>query len=429
VAILDALVPTLEKVFDAHFRGKDALGNLAGKLNSLNADTEALTPPALSSFEASGDGSREANTAVTKFQNILHGVSVNLVKRFAILPDQAGAYIAWLNDLISDIDTAVAEEPWQLISDAPPATLLRLKTLLETIRLLAGEAHERQEPPVASWVARGKGARAGNALRLVSLSAKAAGDKRLAQRKAEIVRLAEEAGVVAQFYLRVNAKGILPWPPADVLALLPAPDITDAAVTLAEQAELVRSLVESSIHLTIMPSIEGVALPALAKSGYQTLLPDLEGAALWAEQLGLPQAPSAMAGMFGEVLSLASELGAIDQKRLGNETRPEEEIAARWSLDAAFERKYEELTRRLNAFDQALQSDASELIEHLRTGGVDFAAEALAAIGGTPSNIAEATGYLSLLLTSAEIESIPIDGQPSECVQANSYEQTNNAQE
>src|SRR3546814_17430160 len=70
-----SLVPTLEKVFDAHFRGKDALGNLADKLNSLNADTEALTPPAVSSLEASGAGHGEANTAVTKFQNLLHSAS------------------------------------------------------------------------------------------------------------------------------------------------------------------------------------------------------------------------------------------------------------------------------------------------------------------------------------------------------------------
>ncbi|WP_306120703.1 MULTISPECIES: hypothetical protein [unclassified Roseitalea] len=428
VAILDALVPIMEKVFDAHFRGKNALGNLADKLNSLNADTEALTPPALSSFDASGDGSREANTAVTKFQNILHGVSVNLVKRFALLPDQAGAYIAWLNELISDIDTAVAQEPWQLIGDAPPATLLRLKTLLETIRLLAGEAHERQEPPVASWAARGKGARAGNALRLVSLSAKAAGDKRLVQRKAEIERVADEAWVVAQFHLRVRAKGILPWPPADVLALLPASDIADAVVSLADQTDLVRSLVDSSIHLTIMPYIEDVAFPALAKSGYQTLLPDPECAALWAEQLGLSQAPSAMASMFGEVLSLASELGAMDQRRLGSETRPEEEIVVRRNLEATFAQKHEGLARQLDALDPTLQTDVSELIEYLRTGDVDFAAEAQAAIGGTSSTTAEAAGYVSLLLMSAEVENGPAEGRPPERDQAYSLERADNGQ-
>ena len=411
MAILEALVPTLEKIFDAHFRGKDALGSLADRLNSLNSDTEALTHPAVSSLEASGAGSGEASTAVTKLQNLLHSASVSLVKRFAILPDQTGAYIAWLSDLIADVDTAFDDEPWHLIADGPPPTLARLKTLLEALRVLAGEAHERKQAPAVTWAARGKGARVGNSVRLVSLSAKAAGEKRLAQRKAEFERLAEEAGIVVQFQLRVNAKSILPWPPADVLALLPVPDIADAVVTLAEQAELVRSLVDSSIHLTIMPHIEGLALPALAKSGYQTLLPDVEGAAFWVEQLGLPQAPSAMASIFGEVLSLAGELAAMDQKCLGNETRPEEEIVGRRSLEAAFTRKYEELTRRLNAFDQALQSDVSELIEHLRTGDIDFAAEAQAAIGGASSNIAEAAGYVSLLLMSAENDELSIDGQ------------------
>lgn len=429
VAILEALVPTSEKIFDAHFRGKNAPNGLFETLNSINSETEALTPPAISSLKASGTGSKETNTSVTKFQNLLHSASVNVIGRFAKLPDQAGAYIAWLSDLITDVDTTTVEEPWQLIGDGPPPMLTRLKTLLESLRVLAGEAHERKQAPAVTWAARGKDARVGNAVRLVSLSAKAAGETRLAQRKAEIERLAEEAGIVAQFHLRVNAKGILPWPPADVLALLSAPDIADAVVTLAEQAELVRSLVDPSIHLTIMPYIEDVAFPALARSGYQTLLPDVEGAAFWAEQLGLPQAPSAMGSMFGEVLSLASELGAMDQKRLGNETRPEEEIAARRSLEAAFERKYEELTRRLNAFDQALQSDVSELIEHLRTGDVDFAAEAQAAIGGTSSNIAEAAGYVSLILMSAEIGEMPSDGQTIKSVHTTESERTVDDQE
>lgn len=429
VAILEALVPTLEKIFDAHFRGKNALSGLFERLNSLNAETEALTPPAVSPLTASGTGSNETNNNVTRFQNLLHSASVNVIARFVKLPDQAGAYIAWLSDLITDVDTTTVEEPWQLIGDGPPLMLNRLKTLLETLRLLAGEAHEKKQAPAVTWSARGKGARVGNSVRLVSLSAKAAGETRLAQRKAEIERLAEEAGIVAQFHLRVNAKGILPWPPADVLALLLAPDIADAVVTLAEQAELVRSLVDPSIHLTIMPYIEGVAFPALAKSGYQNLLPDVEGAAFWAEQLGLPQAPSAMASMFGEVLSLASELGAMDQKRLGNETRPEEEIAARRSLEAAFERKYEELTRRLNAFDQALQSDVSELIEHLRTGDVDFAAEAQAAISGTSSNIAEAAGYVSLLLMSAEIGDMSINSRTIKRVYTSESEQIADGQE
>ncbi|MGQ2952289.1 MAG: hypothetical protein ACT6RN_24405 [Agrobacterium sp.] len=418
VAMLEALVPTLEKIFEAHFRGKKAPTGLFEALNSLNAETEALTPPAVSSLSASGSGSSETNTAVTKFQNLLHSATVNLVMRFAKLPDQAGAYISWLSDLVADVDIAVAEEPWQLIGGRPLSMLTRLKSLFEALRLLAGEAHERKEAPAITWAQRGKDARAGNDLRLVSLSAKAAGEVRIAQRKAEIERSAEEAGIIADFHLRANVTGILPWPPVDILAVLPASDIPDAVVALAEQAELVRSLVDWSIHLTIMPSIKGVAFPVLARSGYQTLLPNAQGAARWAEELGLPKAPSAMAVLFGEVTSLASELGAMDQKGLGTEMRPEEEIAARRTLDIDFAGKHDELTRRLHDFDVGLQTAVSEFIEHLRTGDVDFAAEAQAAIGGTSSNIAEAAGYVSLLLMSADIDSIPVEGQLSERIQA-----------
>lgn len=401
-AILQSLVPTLDKIFDAHFRGKDVLRNLAERLNSLNAETEALTPPAVSSLEASGTGTGETNKAVTKFQNLLHSASVNLIKRFAKLPDQAGAYISWLSSLITDVDTTIAEEPWQLIGDGPPPMLTRLKILLETLRLLAGEAHERQEPPAVTWTACGKGARVGNAVRLVSLSAKAAGEKRLTRRKAEIERAAEEAGIVVVFHFRINAGGILPWPPVDVLALLPAPDIADAVIVLAEQAELVRSLVDSSVHLTIMPFITDIAFPVLAKCGYQTLLPDVECATLWTEELGLPRAPSAVATLFGEVLSLASELGAMDKKCLGTEARPEEEIVARRSLEAAFALKNEELIRRLDFFDPSVQTAVTDLIEYLRVGNIDFAGEAQAAIDGTSSDIVEATYYLTLLLIEQE---------------------------
>lgn len=413
VAILEALVPTLEKVFDAHFRGKNVPADLFETLNSLNEVTEALTPPAVSSLWASGAGSGETNNAVTKFQNLLHSASVNLVKRFAKLPDQAGAYISWLSALIADVDTALSEEPWQLIGDRPLSMLIRLKSLLEALRLLAGEAYEKKEAPAITWAQRGKNARAGNALRFVSLSAKAGGEVRIAQRKAEIEHSAKDAGVVADFHLRANAKGILPWPPVDVLAVLPASDIPDAVVVLAEQAELVRSLVNWSIHLTIVPSIEGTAIPALARSGCQTLLPDVEGAADWAEVLGLPQASSAVVVLFGEVMSLAGELGAMDQKGLGIDGRPEEEIAIRQKLDIDFTRKRDELTKQLHDFDLDLQRDVLELIECLRTGDVDFAAESRAAIDGTSSDLVEAIGCLSMLLISAEIGGISVEGQLS----------------
>ena len=181
----------------------------------------------------------------------------------------------------------------------------------------------------------------------ITSKAKSAGKKRLVTRKAGFEQAADKAGINAEFHLRTTVEHISPWPPADVLALLPTTDIVDTVHALAENAELLQSLVGSSTCLTVMPLIDGIALPALARSGHQTLLPDVNGnAVVWAEFLGLPYASSETAGLFGEVLSLSSELGAMEQKSLGNELRPEQEVFARRNLSSTLTLKNEELTRR-----------------------------------------------------------------------------------
>ena len=235
-AILDALVPTLQRVFDAHLRGKDVPARLVDKLNSLNEATEALTPPAVSAYDASGTGDREVNKSVTRFQNVLFSASVNVVKRFVRLPDGAGAYIGWLNDLIADAEAAVEEEPWELLAGSVPEALGRLKSLLATLRSLAGEAHERNEQPARTWAERGRRTQRGNAIRVVGVAAKASADQRLRRRKARMEREARRAGLNAVFHVREEARGVLPWPPFDVLALVPAGNLLHGRSALTDGA-------------------------------------------------------------------------------------------------------------------------------------------------------------------------------------------------
>ena len=54
---------------------------------------------------------------------------------------------------------------------------------------------------------------------------------------------------------------------------------------------------------------------------------------------------------------------------------------------------------------------------------------AQAAIGGTSSHIAEAAGYVSLLLMSAEIGGMPIDGQTTKRIHTTESEQIVDDQE
>ena len=104
-------------------------------------------------------------------------------------------------------------------------------------------------------------------------------------------------------------------------------------------------------------------------------------------------------------------LGQWIREGLGTETRPEEEIIAHRTLESSFATKREELIRRLDAFDLGLQKDVFELVEHLRTGDIDFAAEAQAAIGGVSTETVETTGYLTLLLIEQELQGDVIGNQ------------------
>ena len=400
-AILEELVPVLERVFDAHMRGKDVLGRLADKLNSLNARTEALTPPAVSAYDAAGTGDRQINNSVTPLQNLLHSASVNLVKRFAKLPDGAGAYIAWLNSLIADADAIERDEPWELMSVPAPKALARLKVLMVVLRSLAGEAHERQTPPVHTWLKHGKHAQRGKALRLVGVAAGTSTEQRLKRRKAAIERDARQAGVQAAVHIREDPSGTLPWPPSEVLVLLPAEDMAHAVAVVEDSQDVLRSIVDEATRLTIVPVVDGKAVAALSKSGYGTLYPDANGATTWSEHLGMGF-QSETADTLSRVLEVAAHLGAMDSRSLGLPDRPPAEIDTRERLAVAFRERRAELVRQLEEFDDELGSRLLSLVATLRTGEIDYMAEAQDALGGVSSPTLEEAGYLTLCLLEEE---------------------------
>ncbi|MDE0260955.1 MAG: hypothetical protein OXJ37_00935 [Bryobacterales bacterium] len=401
-AILNALVPTLHRVFDAHLRGKDVPTRLVDKLNSLNEATQALTPPAVSAYDASGTGDREVNKSVTRFQNVLISASVNVVKRFVRLPDGAGAYIGWLNGLIADTEAAVNEEPWELLAGSAPEALGRLKSLLATLRSLAGEAHERNEQPARTWIDRAKRAQRGNAIRVIGGAAKASADKRLRRRKARMEREARGAGLIAVFHVREEARGALPWPPFEVLALVPAGDLPHAAATVEESIEPLRRIVDGTTRLTIVPVIDGVAIAALGQSGYQTLYPGTDSVAEWLDYVGVDGLQSDAAESLGQVLGLAVQLGAMDSRGLGLAGRPLEEREVRERLEEELGERRTELEQQLRRFDRDLGERIVGLLAAARAGKVDYMAEVQDGLDGVASPLLEEAGYLTLCMLEEE---------------------------
>ena len=283
-----------------------------------------------------------------------------------------------------------------------PKALGRLKSLLETLRSLAGEAHERKAAPVRTWAEHGRRVQRGNAIRLIGVAAKASGDRRLGQRKAGIQREAQAAGLEAVFHVREDARGVLPWPPFEVLALVPAGDLLHAADTVHESVKPLRRIVDATTRLTVVPMVDGFAVPALGLSGYETLYPDAVSGAGWLEYVGIDGLHSDAAETFGQVLDLAAQLGAMDSRGLGLAGRPSEETDVREALEGSLGERRVKLDKQLRRFDRDLGERILGLVAAARAGKVDYMAEVQDRLGGASPPALEETGYLTLRLVEEE---------------------------
>ena len=385
VHILDRLVPKLERFFDIHLRGRNPPLKLYEALNNLNQEAMDLTPPINSVRAATGEGSGEVSYFSTPFQDVLFGSTVNMIKRFANLPEGAGSYIAWLNDLLANIEKVIKEEPWQLIGEDVPPNLIRLQGVLETLRMLAGEAHMRNAAPVVTWAKSGKRARLGNALRSINMVANGAEDARANKIRAELETSARQAGIRVQFHLRRDARGILPWPPLEVFALLPADTIAMAAIEVEASSATIRSLIDSTVSVTIVPVVCGFSVGRFARTGYQTLLPLDEIPDQWLEELGISPLPAPRAEALGMAVESAMQLEAIDRNGFGGENRPISEFIGRQELETVCDENTRKLLELLEGDIPDTMGIASTVLTEVRDGCIDLSGVEKAVLGGEAS--------------------------------------------
>ena len=379
-SILNKLVPNLERIFEAHLRGRNAPTKLFEALNLLNQEATELTPPINSVRAATGVGSEERKYFSTPLQDILFNSSVNTIKRFSDLPEGAGAYISWLGSLIENVDTATRDEPWQLIGNDPPSNLIRLRNLLDILRMLAGEAHVRNAPPAHTWSRIGRKARAGNALRSISAIVGTAESGRAKKLRAELENATRESGIAAKFHLRRDQGGILPWPPLEILATINADSITEAATKMEASTVAIRSLIDSTTCLTLIPVVSGFALEQFAKSGYQTMLPVTEIPDQWLDEIGIPILPTPRAAVFGAVVGTATEIGSMGRKSFGESDRPVPEATIKQELEAVYERDRRRLIKVLEE-EPELADIAASFVRDIRDGNVDLSGQEQAILG------------------------------------------------
>lgn len=401
--LLNRLAPALDRVLNLIIRGKSVSDAQLIAMNSVHEAARELTPPAIASSVATGEGSGEFNANVTKLQNLLFAGSADVCRRFHQLPEGAGAFIAWTADLIKSADEAETQEPWELVGGVP-ASLGKIREILVRVRIIAGHtAGGTMHPGVSFATLLGK-AKPDNALRLVASVA----EKRMTAARdelaASIQSQLEDDGIEALVYVVEDPDGILPWPPSKVLVVIPLISQMEieshAIATLAA-----RQAVPNGIRLTLMPSVDGRVLPARSVSGYETLLPLPDEADVWIERLGLPSFRPEISPILNMAVATASALQSMDRLNLGIAARPPVELQTRDKLEDEFASTRDLLVAKVDDLDPEGTALVLSLLDRIRSGEAGFADGVQEfTVSQVPNEIIQELSGLQIALDDAEFE-------------------------
>ncbi|VEA36248.1 Uncharacterised protein [Salmonella enterica subsp. enterica] len=108
LVLLNKLVPLVEKILDGTLRCKAPSSKVLEQLGAIHEASRELTPPKGGEFIGIN-----IELHATPVQNILFYCSTDMIRRFISLPEGYGAYIAWLKDLLKDIEKG-KDYPWIL---------------------------------------------------------------------------------------------------------------------------------------------------------------------------------------------------------------------------------------------------------------------------------------------------------------------------
>ena len=396
------LQPALDRAIEVILRGKRMPQAALDALGGIHEAATALTPPGVAAAEASDAREAEANTAVTKLQNVLFAASADVVRGFDRLPDGAGAFVATLRGLVADLDEAGRSEPWNLIGGVPEE-LAGLRGSLSALHGMGGEIADRGVLPAVHWAPAVRKARAGNALRAVGALVAQRTPSSRARLATELRDGLRGQGVEAEVHAAEDADAILPWPPSRVLVLAPLATATGAE-NFAPAVVAARQLLPEGIRLTVLPTLDGQALPGWSVSGNATLSIGQDDAEAWITRLDLPAFRSAIWNDFDQAAAAAAALQSIERLGLASAGRPAVEGEVRARLADEFEDRRAGVAAALTPLDADLARSADAMLAGVRSGEVAYAdavQEALA--GGSPGLLDELTN-LRIAIEQAELD-------------------------
>ncbi len=360
----------IKKLLDEAFRGKKnpSAGNALGQ---IHVQSSTLVVPQ-QKFSA-------APKIHSRLQGIISSCSSDLIVRFYKLPADAPAYLGWLNDLLKSLSSAEADEPWEILSPVHPTDLSELRSLIEGMQTLAGEAHARNRSPFITHrrvaMPRGKGLETA-----VKGSARHRDSELRALESAVRLQLPHGEGRLGVHLLPDKAIPSV-WPPADILVTAEL-DGAGTDITLESISAALHALAEAGRKVCLLPVMRGRGLTNLASAGYSTLLPvTSEEAHTWCHQAGVEIAPLPRANAFMRITSCLGDILAIEAYWEHKQHRTSSEQDTYQAILGALE----ESLSHWNSLDISveLRSEGAALIEGSLSGEFPLIAGSLEVLRGT----------------------------------------------
>jgi hypothetical protein len=176
-------------------------------------------------------------------------------------------------------------------------------------------------------------------------------------------------------------------------------------------AEAARQAVPDGIRLTVIPSVDGLALPARSVSGYDTLLPLPDEAKVWIEQFTLPSFHPEISPILNMAVAHASALQSMDRLNLGIAGRPLVELETRDRLEGDLASMRHRLAAMIGDLDPEGPAVVLSLLDRIRSGEVGFAdAVQEFTVSQVPNEIIQEVSGLQIALDDAEFEQGRPDG-------------------
>ncbi|WFP49316.1 hypothetical protein PL263_14565 [Methylomonas sp. EFPC3] len=390
--LLEALVPLLEKLIDGVVRGK-AKVQFLDTLGAIYEESRKLTRPPdpdVISGENSGIG-------VSELQNVLNFCSADFLRGLIEAPERAATIYARTSEILKHIDKASSDEPWLLIGDGPPSSLLRLRSIVEQACMIIGESGFRNLKVSQLAPSLSKTSRFNDALRMLSIKIQQQLDARLDALKVELETTIRDCGYVVRAAFRpVNEIGG-PWPYAKLLVIVTLERMIDWPATIEAIAEPVRQIAGTGRRITIVPAVGRFCIQEQAFSGVETLFPQAFEDVSWLAELGFSPAEISLGRKFDALIAAILEVSTIKAFGCGGKDRASEEWNILEKANAEIEATLIELE---SIIPIELRGEVTEFLDSLVKTGADFAVDFWQQIHGdsTSSPTAVITAIKLILL-------------------------------